>query len=345
MMPPRDDDATKTVTPPAAAATARHWRILRNALVSRTRDTETDTSHSSVSTEFFPCFASRLVADEDTAKQVTQRAASDFEWRIYDITKSVSGHESSTKSVFVHEKRKLQRVSLAELFSHQLNNGVDNTGNIRTWPSEPILLSYLLKNNVCRQLADAHAPSRRAIRCCELGSGMAGVVGLGLMAHEGALIDSMLITDGNPSAVRNLQICVDENIAQGVIPRDRRDAVQAKLLRWDRDVRFDDAMQSQFDLVVAGDCLFFEEFHVDLASTIHQLLRPETGRCLLMQPRRNGSMERFVAVARQQFALHVDVCSDFDAEIQRRHQSYSTHMPHYAPDVHLPILLTLRRLT
>ncbi|KAJ0406193.1 hypothetical protein P43SY_000377 [Pythium insidiosum] len=348
------DDATKTKTTANAAtaahteatakapATARHWRILRNALVSRTRDTESDASLSSVSTEFFPCFASRLVTDSSVLKHP---AAESFEWRVYDVVKPTpsSSGDSSVRTLYVHEKRKQQRVSLAEIFSHQLNNGVDNTGNIRTWPSEPILLSYLLKNDLCRQLVDAHPTSQR-IRCCELGSGMAGVVGLGLMAHESAFIEEMLITDGNPGAVKNLQICIDENVAQGVLPAARLEDLQAKLLRWDRAVRFDSHMYAQFDLVLASDCLFFEEFHVDLASTIQQLLRPETGRCLLLQPRRNGSMERFVAIARQQFALDVDVSSDFDAELQRQHETYSAQMAHYVADVHRPILLTIRRL-
>ncbi|RLN53507.1 hypothetical protein BBJ29_008826, partial [Phytophthora kernoviae] len=241
---------------------------------------------------------------------------------------------------YVHEKRKdVKRVSIAELLSHQVNEGVDNTGNIRTWPSEQILLSYLLSSRVCSQVQRRDQRGELLpVSCCELGGGMAGLASLGLLARASVQLERVLVTDGNPLCVKNLQLCVDENKAQQAIQG--RTEVAAELLRWDRHAPLRQDLQHQFDLVFASDCLFFEEFHEDLAHTIKSLLRAGSGRCLLLQPSRNKSMERFCVVA-ERYGFTVHRSEDYDPTIVRKHTEYQRTRPDYVADVHLAVLLTL----
>ncbi|GMF34817.1 unnamed protein product [Phytophthora lilii] len=318
--------------------TRRHWRVLRNALLRSASDAAGATA-SSIASEFFPVFEARPV----DANRVQIRAPADenFAWMAYEV--SAAGEEQTT-AVYVHEKRKdAKRVSIAELLSHQVNQGVDNTGNIRTWPSEQILLSYLLSSSVCVEVQRRGGSGDRAlpITCCELGGGMAGLASLGLLACAPVDLERVVVTDGNPLSVKNLQLCIEENRMQKVFRAKSADTqVTAELLRWDRTATLREDLQQQFDLVFASDCLFFEDFHDDLAHTIKSLLRPGSGRCLLLQPSRNGSMERFCAVA-ERHGFSIQQSREYDPEIVRKHGEYQRTIPDYVPDVHLPVLLSL----
>lgn len=330
--------ADATSPPPTAVkSTTRHWRALRNALLSRSPpDTKArPVTASALSTEFFPVFPSHrcapvLPSDDDS-----------FEWVQYDLSLAPSSQRTSAVvTVRVREKKASARVTVAELLSHKTNGGVDNTGNVRMWPSEQLLLSYVLRNDVCQRLfqrrvstTPALSPSPSPFNCCELGSGMAGLAGLGLVAHAPVPFARVDITDGNAQSVANLAFCVAANAAPKPPVQ-----VHTKLLRWDRTAAFAASERHQFDLVLASDCLFFEDFHVDLAHTIHELLRPMTGECLLLQPSRNGSMERFVAVAERQ-GLTVERCDAFDPDVARKHVELVASRADYEPDVHLPVLL------
>ncbi|KAG6615897.1 Calmodulin-lysine N-methyltransferase [Phytophthora cinnamomi] len=318
--------------------TRRHWRVLREALLRSTSsgaaDRCSEATASSIASEFFPIYAATAAAATHTPAQ------ENFVWTAYDLSPAAS---AAPTRVFVHEKRKdVKRVSFLELLSHQVNQGVDNTGNIRTWPSEQILLSYLLESGVCTRVQRRDASGNPLpVTCCELGSGMAGLASLGLLARPPAALQRVVVTDGNPQSVKNLQLCVEENRQQQVFAiHSHNTEVTAELLRWDRDATLREDLRQQFDLVFASDCLFFEEFHEDLAHTIKSLLRPGSGRCLLLQPSRNGSMERFCAIAaRHGFA--VEKSDDYDPEIVRKHAAYQQTRVDYVPDVHLPVLLTL----
>ncbi|EGZ29422.1 hypothetical protein PHYSODRAFT_552743 [Phytophthora sojae] len=321
--------------------TQRHWRVLREALLRSTSSGAVNgATASSISTEFFPLFAECAV--DATRVRIHSPAQENFVWVAYDLPPA-AGAEGS--KIYVHEKCKdVKRVSIAELLSHQVNRGVDNTGNIRTWPSEQILLSYMLKSGVCSQVQRRDASGKPLpVACCELGSGMAGLASLGLLARPPVDLRRVVVTDGNPLSVKNLQLCVEENRKQQVFAARSQDTdITAELLRWDRDAKLREDLQQQFDLVFASDCLFFEEFHEDLAHTVKSLLRPGSGRCLLLQPSRNGSMERFCAIAaRHGFAVHKS--EDYDPEIVRQHAAYQQTRADYVPDVHFPVLLSLSR--
>uniref|UniRef100_K3WTP5 Calmodulin-lysine N-methyltransferase n=1 Tax=Globisporangium ultimum (strain ATCC 200006 / CBS 805.95 / DAOM BR144) TaxID=431595 RepID=K3WTP5_GLOUD len=341
---------TPAPAPVTAKSTKRHWRALRNALLAKPVVADGNTTASSISTEFFPVFAAQLSAlgaangaAEDSLQRHHRRPEPNFEWMQYDVSFEKTPRDaagSGAKIVYVHEKQKNKGVSLQELFSHKVNQGVDNTGNVRTWPSEQVMLTYLLKQNVCENLAQRSKDGETAIplNCCELGGGMAGLASLGLLAHAPVPFGRFDITDGNPLSVKNLKICVGENIAQGAFAKSALTQINVDLLRWDRNVTFSTYVQHQFDLLLASDCLFFEDFHYDLAHTIKQLLRPRTGRCYMLQPSRNGSMERFSRIA-ETHGLHVECVSDYDAEITAKHEAYLRTRPDYAADVHYPVLL------
>ncbi|CAN0440191.1 unnamed protein product [Ectocarpus sp. 12 AP-2014] len=134
----------------------------------------------------------------------------------------------------------------------------------------------------------------------ELGAGMSGLAGLGVAACSDAA--EVVITDGNPDALRNLEECVELNAKEGVFGDTR---VAARRLVWDSLDRNGDraALNSRsssevggsrrFDLIIASDCLFFKDFHDDLISTIGGLLQPG-GRAVLVQPQRGGTVNLFM---------------------------------------------------
>ncbi|KAG7376956.1 hypothetical protein PHYPSEUDO_012381 [Phytophthora pseudosyringae] len=329
---------------PSSDRTRRHWRVLRNALLQSTSNGVSvsadagGSTASSIAAEFFPLYPEAPVGTVQTPAQ------EHFAWTAYALSPAMNKQTDNAAVIYVHEKRKdVKRVSIAELLSHEVNQGVDNTGNIRTWPSEQILLSYMLSSDVCSQVQrqDAHS-GVLPLSCCELGGGMAGLASLGLLACAPVDLQRVVVTDGNPLSVKNLQLCVEENKRQRVFPAQRTQGteVSAELLRWDRNTSVRGDLQHQFDLVVASDCLFFEEFHEDLAHTIKSLLRRSSGRCLLLQPSRNGSMERFCVVA-ERHGFAVRQSRDYDAEIVRKHEAYQQSRPDYVADVHFPVLLTL----
>ncbi|CAI5722140.1 unnamed protein product [Hyaloperonospora brassicae] len=322
-------------------STSRHWRVLRNALLQSVcrsiPSTYTDTSDATasvVASEFFPVYAK---------VPVDLRGQANFAWIAYELVAPLSKRSAPPKRVYAHEKRKdAKRVSMTELLSHRVYEGVDNTGNIRTWPSEEILLSYMLSSGVCSRVQRRDkAGNALPIACCELGSGMVGLASLGLLAWAPVELQRVLVTDGNPLCVENLQLCLDENKRRHVFAaKTAAIDLSAELLRWDCTAELRSDLQHEFDLVFASDCLFFEAFHEDLACTIKTLLRPASGRCLLLQPSRNGSMERFCCVAKRH-GFAIEQSRDYDPSIVHRHTALQQTRGDYVPDVHFPVLLTL----
>lgn len=324
-----------------------HWRVLRNAILrssvdkaSPSVDTMRQTA-SSIATEFFQLYPKSFV---DTTKVLMHTPAGEtFAWMAYDLSAAIEKKSDGLPIAYVHEKRKdVKVVPISDLVSHHVNQGVDNTGNIRTWPSEQVLLSYMISSNVCSQLQQRGIDGQLLpIACCELGGGMAGLASLGLLVCGPAEIARIVVTDGNLQSVKNLQLCIAETKRhQEPIACAQHTDITAELLRWDRNATLREDLQHQFDLVFASDCLFFEEFHEDLAFTIKQLLRRGSGRCLLLQPSRNGSLERFCVIATRH-GFSISQSQDYDPTIVRKHEEYQRLRPDYVPNVHFPILLTL----
>ncbi len=84
-------------------------------------------------------------------------------------------------------------ITLAEI-GMTLDQAVDNTGNIRVWPSEEIFTLYLtLQSNLKDQIMAQSS-------VIEFGAGKSGLVGFSL-AKQGL---EVLITDGNDQCVSSL---------------------------------------------------------------------------------------------------------------------------------------------
>jgi predicted nicotinamide N-methyase len=125
------------------------------------------------------------------------------------------------------ERRPGAKMSLAELASHT-HHGVDNTGNVRVWPAEQVLLHVVLqalqKRHSQRKpstmtttramqsppavlsqmiLPTALCQGPRGLRGCrvlELGGGMTALAGLAIAAVTDA--SCVVVTDGNPESVK-----------------------------------------------------------------------------------------------------------------------------------------------
>jgi hypothetical protein len=173
--------------------------------------------------------------------------------------------------VYTRERSAAAKVTRSGLLSHRLV-GVDNTGNVRVWSAEPLLMRTLLAGRVRGRCA-----GRRVL---ELGGGMTGLCGLGLAARGGCA--AVTVTDGHPDCVRNTAVGLTMSRQAGVIPP--RCAVRAARLRWSADDAVGDfrrlldgggadgAGGGGFDVVVAADCLFFEDFHDALLWTLEAAL-------------------------------------------------------------------------
>ena len=92
-------------------------------------------------------------------------------------------------------------ITLEELQA-SLFSPVDNTGNVREWPSEEILAYYLVQ-----RIQGVDDISRLPRRVIELGAGKSGLVGLvsaSILKAKGVQDCEVIITDGNEKCVETL---------------------------------------------------------------------------------------------------------------------------------------------
>jgi hypothetical protein len=102
----------------------------------------------------------------------------------------------------------------------------------------------------------------------------------------------------------------------------------------------------RFDTLVAADCLFFKDFHQDLLWVINALLADsESSRCYLLQPKRSGSMQKFLDFVDESPILEYECCEDYCGVISSMHEEYTRNNNDgkYNEDVHFPILVILKR--
>jgi predicted nicotinamide N-methyase len=106
--------------------------------------------------------------------------------------------------------------------------------------------------------------------------------------------------------------------------------------------------QRRFDVVLASDCLFFREFHLDLIATLTKVLVPG-GLVLLLQPARDGSMQLFLQRAVEAetgpFEVHSIEAEQYCPQIREMRERYRDHSnvdTGYNEDVHHPIMIALR---
>lgn len=189
---------------------------------------------------------------------------------------------------------------------------------MRVWSSEPLLAELLLREN-----------AGRARRALELGGGMTALAGLALAAS--GLCTDVTLSDGHPVCVANQEVCLRLCLQHDCFPEG---VVRTRRLHWAEDA----GEGGRFDLVFAADCLFFTDYHEALLALLERVLAVD-GRVLLLQPRRGDSMEAFVRLAASSPSLLVEVSENFSEDLHNKHSQTQG----YDPDIHRPVLVTLRR--
>ena len=116
---------------------------------------------------------------------------SSCEYRLYSV---------NSINIYTREKGSNAGITTKELLSHQ-EYGIDNTGNVRVWPAEHVLLHSLLCNESLRVMF-AECNSNGTM--LELGGGLSALCGLGIaVAGLAGLATHIVLTDGHPDCVAN----------------------------------------------------------------------------------------------------------------------------------------------
>ncbi|CAK9211174.1 unnamed protein product [Sphagnum troendelagicum] len=211
-------------------------------------------------------------------------------------------------------------------FTVSQQHNVDSTGLVCMWPAEEILTYFCV----------LHLDLFQKKRVIELGAGY-GLAGLAIAACTEA--SEVLITDGNPQVVDYIQTNIEAN--RGVVGDTK---VSACMLHWSRHQV---AMpQLNYDVIVAADCTFFKDFHLDLAHTIKGLLGVSDGcQAILFSPRRGNTLDQFVKAC-QSAKLNVGITEQYDAHIWSIHKGFLTNdgnsaWPNYDEEHSYPLLLSI----
>eukprot|EP01031_Cornospumella_fuschlensis_P030501 gene30502-36864_t len=263
-------------------------------------------------------------------------------------------YHADTFTVYSREQPEQRRISMRELQSHLLHE-VDNTGNICVWPCEKLLLEVLLR----RPDLSSSAHGRGLL---EVGGGMTALAALGLAvaathhrAHDSNSSPSpppqpshVVLTDGHPDCVRNIHVCLAMNQQHGLLDCEEL-PVYAQLLHWadaeaiDRVKTLGNSRGGEdggFGLVVGSDCLFFTSFHEHLLRLLERLLGAQ-GRGVFLQPRRAGSLEKWVCLAQAQ-GWDVQVLEDYLPEVTALRTQYRADAD-YDDDRCFPVLVVIQR--
>ncbi|KAG0575380.1 hypothetical protein KC19_5G000600 [Ceratodon purpureus] len=227
--------------------------------------------------------------------------------------------------VLTLRQRKDSGIDLSDFINSQKHD-IDSTGLVCMWPAEEIMTYYCI----------SRPELFRNKRVIELGSGY-GLAGLAIAACTEA--SEVLLTDGNPQVVEYIRKNMTES--SGLFGDTK---VRACIVHWSRHQA---AMPGlNFDIVIAADCTFFKDFHVDLAHTIKGLLSTSDGsQAILFNPRRGDSLDRFVR-ASQSVELDVEIQERYDSRIWDLHQAFLrnesvTEWPNYDEDHCYPLLLSI----
>eukprot|EP00039_Didymoeca_costata_P023854 m.8542 g.8542 ORF g.8542 m.8542 type:complete len:313 (+) comp3915_c0_seq1:416-1354(+) len=280
---------------------------------------------SALSAEKKPERSGRLSA---TTRQCSVRSFSTFQ--LLSSKLSIPPEEVEHEAGYTWRKYKCEKFSseFSPVVRHSARKptakeliGFNNTGNVCVWPSEEVLCYYILQ----------HKSMLEGKRICELGAGMAGLAGF---AAVSAGAEEVLLTDGNEESVRNLSYNVTAN---SVMCNDK--LVSTAKVVWDRSDSYD-SFRNKFDLLIAADCLFFTEVHIDLVHTIDTLLNAK-GACWLVAPRRSGSLDKFVNKAKESF--DVKVSHKFDERITKLCNEAAAESPDFVEDLHWPVFVWLTR--
>lgn len=278
----------------------QRWKILASVIKKQSVDEE----GNEISVRRFEGFNlfSKQVAHFDN------ECDADYEWLDYR-------HDSIfDQPLFI--KQRCRKVILEDL------TGFDNTGNVCLWPSEEVLASYLLnhKDQFCGKAV------------CELGAGMTGLAGIFLASFGNP--SKVLLTDGNSDCVENMKSIIYQNK-----PLFGSIDVSSERLLWveNSDLSY---LDSQFDLIISADCLFFTESHSGLLYVIETLLK-DNGSAIIIAPQRKDTLKSFCSKAVSLFS--VTEIKNYDSTMWARHLLAKNQDPMYDEDIHYPVLLLLSK--
>eukprot|EP00041_Stephanoeca_diplocostata_P015956 m.309864 g.309864 ORF g.309864 m.309864 type:complete len:318 (+) comp20204_c0_seq7:61-1014(+) len=306
------DDSTQKST------VTKRWKLLASAIRRAHQDVADGAAvdGSDVSVMRFKSFG--LITPSSNAADDGERLSTkseDFSWITYASTV-----ETLPFSVRI---RIIQApTSLSDMM------GFNNTGNVCVWPSEEVLAYYCL--------CQSHLFEGKSV--CELGAGMAGLAGIAVAKSSKA--KDVLLTDGNTVSVQNLHACVKANSASF-----KTTLVDSQVLVWNRADKLEERA-NRFDVVIAADCLFFTDYHIDLLHVLVTLLKPR-GHAIIIGPHRAGSLRSFMRLAENSRVVRVELIEHFNDEVMTRHaDAVREHRASnvYDPDIHQPVLLKIFKL-
>jgi len=211
------------------------------------------------------------------------------------------------------------------VFSHKELHGYNNTGNVQIWASEECTSMFCLENQ----------EMFRGKTVVELGAGMTALAGLVVAAECNPA--KIILTDGNEKSVENVAAILESN--PFYCPPDK---VTSRVVKWDQDDLGD--LEGCADIVLCSDCLFFDEGRAPLVQCLKRLLRPgcPEAQVLLIQPRRRGTMKKFIDLIDQDGHFEWKLSEKITDEIETILQTKIITNQMYEADIHQSLLLTLQ---
>jgi len=198
--------------------------------------------------------------------------------------------------------------------------GFNNTGNVCVWPSEEVLAHYVLENQ----------EKIRNKSVVELGGGMSCLAGLACAKYCSPT--KVVLTDGNSNSIYNVTQIVQENNLET--------AATCCVLKWGQH-QHSKLHGQTFDVILAADCLFFDDTRTDLAFTIWSLMS-DSGQALVTAPRRGKTLELFLNAALS-VGFITQLIEIYDGEAWSRHLHLKSSCPQYDSDIHYPLLIVLKK--
>ncbi|KAI5751906.1 hypothetical protein M8J77_011991 [Diaphorina citri] len=230
-------------------------------------------------------------------------------WYLYSIKFKRSGQEECFHAKICHVE--------INLTANQLM-GFNNTGNICVWPSEEVLSYYCLHNS--------YLFNNKTI--LELGGGMTCLAGILIAKYLSP--HYVLVTDGNVTSVDNVVRIIQANQV----------TVDCSVLKWGS---CSNHHVDYFDIILAADCLFFDETRNDFVSTIVHCLS-ESGIGLITAPRRGKTLDLFVQCAKSS-GLYTLVLQCYNEGVWAQHCSLKMDNPQYDEGIHYPLLIVVSKST
>lgn len=317
------------------------WRLLRQAFLPP-RSTQLTSSSSPTTSGFSDCLF------QEEMKRISRKPTCGFNLVQHNIVETKEEYAeatmctlspSGTKDVLIEYNLSLgKNVSLMLLqrrknhvdlrdFEICKEHEIDNTGVVCLWPSEEVLTFFCISNG----------DMFRNKRVLELGSGY-GLAGMSIAACTDAA--EVVISDGNPQVVDYIQKNITANVGSFEDTK-----VTSLLLRWGQDEVCQ--LGCNFDFVLAADCTFFKEFHVDLAHTLKSLLALcKASQAIFFSPRRGTTLDLFLQTVNS-LGLHVKITENYNSHVWDLHRKFmeqdncSCAWPNYDEEHCYPLLIII----